>query len=108
MAKADIFEALRAKGYQIEFHSHARAILMTDFSSAMKELADVLGGVTIPIEEIVASGGGEAKGTQRLRKALVEKGWKKELGKARRPHRTECREPLPASQCRTSGHDCNV
>lgn len=78
MAKADIFEPLRAKGYQIEFHSHARAILMTDFSSAMKELVDVLGSVTIPVEEIVASGGGEAKGTQRLRKALVEKGWKKE------------------------------
>jgi hypothetical protein len=43
----------------------------------MKELVDVLKGVTIPIEEIVASGGGEAKGTQRLRRALVEKGWTK-------------------------------
>jgi hypothetical protein len=40
-------------------------------------LVGVLEGVTIPIEEIIASGGGEAKGTQRLRKALFEKGWKK-------------------------------
>ena len=44
----------------------------------MRELIEVLDNVTIPIEEIVASGGGgEAKGTQRLRRALVEKGWMK-------------------------------
>jgi Restriction endonuclease BglII len=77
MARADIFEPLRAKGFQIEFHSHARAILLTDFTRPMRELVGVLEGVTIPIEEIVASGGGEAKGTQRLRRALFEKGWTK-------------------------------
>lgn len=77
MAKADIFEPLRAKGFQIEFYSHARAILLSDFAGPMRELVDVPDGVTIPIEEIVASGGGEAKGTQRLRRALVEKGWSK-------------------------------
>ena len=77
MSGADIFEPLRAKGYQVEFQAHARAILLTDFQAPMQELVEVLQGVTIPIEEIVASGGGEAKGTQRLRKALVEKGWKK-------------------------------
>ena len=30
---------------------------------------------TIPIEEIIAGGGGEAKGTQRLRRGLQAKGW---------------------------------
>jgi hypothetical protein len=77
MSEADPFEALRVKGFQIEFYSHARAILLGDFPEPMKELGNVLGNVTVPIEEIVASGGGEAKGTQRLRRALVEKGWRK-------------------------------
>jgi hypothetical protein len=77
MTETDIFQPLRANGYQVEFYSHAQAILLNDFTMAMQELVGVLGGVTIPIEEIIASGGGEAKGTQRLRRALVEKGWKK-------------------------------
>jgi hypothetical protein len=73
----DIFAPLRSKGFQIEFHSHARAILLSDFAAPVRELVEVLEATTIPIEEIVASGGGEAKGTQRLRKALVAEGWKK-------------------------------
>jgi hypothetical protein len=77
MSEAGPFEALRGKGFQIEFYSHARAILLSDFAVPMKELVDVLGNVTVPIEEIVASGGGEAKGTQRLRRALFDKGWRK-------------------------------
>jgi hypothetical protein len=55
MARSDIFESLRAKGYRVEFHSHARAILLSDFLRPMKELMEVLEGVTIPIEEIIAS-----------------------------------------------------
>ena len=31
----------------------------------------------IPIEELIGSGGGETKGTQRLRRALDQRGWKK-------------------------------
>ena len=31
----------------------------------------------IPIEEIIGSGGGETKGTQRLRNALHQQGWRK-------------------------------
>src|SRR5262245_18500300 len=77
MSNGDIFAPLQAQGFQIEFHSHARAILLNDFAAPMEELAGVLQSVTIPIDEIVASGGGEAKGTQRLRRALVEKGWNK-------------------------------
>jgi hypothetical protein len=71
------FSALSAKGFQIEFHSHAQAILSVDFPEALTELQSALSGLTIPIEEIIAGGGGEAKGTQRLRKALTAVGWLK-------------------------------
>jgi hypothetical protein len=69
--------ALSAKGFQIEFHSHARAILSVDFPDALIELENALTSLTVPIEEIIAGGGGEAKGTQRLRKALNIVGWVK-------------------------------
>jgi hypothetical protein len=72
-----MFDSLRAKDFQVEFHSHAQAILSVDFPQALVELEDALANATIPIEEIVAGGGGEAKGTQRLRKALAAKGWVK-------------------------------
>jgi hypothetical protein len=41
----------------------------------LTELEEALLATTIPIEEIIAGGGGEAKGTQRLRRALAAKGW---------------------------------
>ena len=41
------------------------------------ELKAALANTTIPIEEIIAGGGGEAKGTQRLRKTLAGAGWPK-------------------------------
>jgi hypothetical protein len=69
--------ALYSKGFQIEFHSHASAILSVDFPQALAELNTALENLTIPIEEIIAGGGGEAKGTQRLRRALDAAGWKK-------------------------------
>ncbi|MGA9868243.1 MAG: BglII/BstYI family type II restriction endonuclease [Acetobacteraceae bacterium] len=69
--------ALTAKGFQIEFVSHARAILSVDFPTALDELEQALAEATIPIEEIIAGGGGEAKGTQRLRKVLAMMNWPK-------------------------------
>jgi len=72
-----MFESLAAKGFQIEFHHHARAILSVDFPEAVAMLEEALSATTIPIEEIIVGGGGEAKGTQRLRRALAEKGWRK-------------------------------
>src|ERR1700733_4267615 len=66
---------LEPLGYQIEFHSHARAILEVDFYDTLQELSQVLVSLKIPIEEIISSGGGEAKGTQRLRRGLAQKGW---------------------------------
>src|SRR5207245_1103132 len=72
-----IFGSLIARGFQIEFYSHATAILLVDFPEAVAELEHALLEVTIPIEEIIAGGGGEAKGTQRLRRALDAMQWVK-------------------------------
>jgi hypothetical protein len=70
-----MLDSLRDRGFQIEFHSHARSILAGEFPQAIEELEEVLLGATIPIEEIIGSGGGETKGTQRLRRGLKAKGW---------------------------------
>lgn len=69
--------ALSTKGFQIEFHCHAKAILSVDFPEALADLEATLANLSIPIEEIIAGGGGEAKGTQRLRKALNALKWVK-------------------------------
>ena len=74
-----MFESLVEKGFQVEFQSHARAILGADFPTAAEELESALAATTIPIEEIIAGGGGESKGTQRLRKALTATGWVKTI-----------------------------
>lgn len=71
------FSALSGMGFEIEFHSHAQAILSIDFPDALAQLHSCLTNLTIPIEEIIAGGGGEAKGTQRLRRALTTAGWLK-------------------------------
>ncbi len=72
-----MFQGLIDKGFQIEFHSHAKAILSVDFADALADLENVLNRVTIPIEEIIGGGGGETKGTQRLRRGLAAQGWTK-------------------------------
>ena len=72
-----MFDALKARDFQIAFRSHAEAILAVDFPDAAAELEQVLLGVTIPIEELIAGGGGEAKVTQRLRRALSARSWRK-------------------------------
>lgn len=70
-----MFDRLIDAGFQVEFHSHAQAILSGDFPAVETELESVLLNATIPIEEIIAGGGGEAKGTQRLRRGLQAQGW---------------------------------
>lgn len=72
-----MFETLSANGFQVEFHSHAEAILKIDFPEVADQLEKILLKSTVPIEEIIGSGGGEAKGTQRLRHALHDDGWRK-------------------------------
>jgi hypothetical protein len=79
MMKHPDFSTLTEKGFQTEFHSHAKAILAVDFPEALVELEQALLSLTIPIEEIIAGGGGEAKGTQRLRKTLTSLNWLKTI-----------------------------
>jgi hypothetical protein len=72
-----MLDKLKKKGFEILFESHATAILEKDFPAALRELEAVLSKFEIPITEIIGSGGGETKGTQRLRHALNEQGWRK-------------------------------
>jgi hypothetical protein len=72
-----MFERLVRAGYEVEFHSHAEAILRGDFPAAADEIERALIDPQIPIEEIIAGGGGEARSTQRLRRAFAELGWPK-------------------------------
>jgi hypothetical protein len=71
------FERLITLGYQIEFHSHAEAILTVDFPDALTELDTVLDVLEIPVEILVRGGGGESETTQSLRRSLAAHGWKK-------------------------------
>jgi hypothetical protein len=72
-----MFSSLLAAGFQVEFHSHAKAILSVDFPEVAEQIERILVASTIPIEEIIGSGGGETTGTQRLRRSLHEQGWRK-------------------------------
>lgn len=72
-----MFDGLKERGFQIQTLSHAHAILSGDFPEVAEEVEAILLDSTIPIEEIIGSGGGETKGTQRLRRALRAKGWEK-------------------------------
>lgn len=72
-----MFEQLVARGYEVQFVSHAAAIVSVDFPVVAEELEAALLETRIPIEEIIGGGGGEARSTQRLRRALVEHGWHK-------------------------------
>jgi hypothetical protein len=89
-----MFESLRDKGYQIQFESHALAILEVDFPDAVQQLEEVLLTQSVPIEEIIGSGGGETKGTQRLRKGLTDKSWIKETFTIKKTINDEPRESI--------------
>jgi hypothetical protein len=68
----------------VDFRSHAKAIVAGDFPEVAAQIEEVLLASAIPIEEIIGSGGGETKGTQRLRNALKQKGWAKHNFKVQR------------------------
>jgi hypothetical protein len=89
-----MFDVLIERGYQIEFQSHALAILQIDFPDAATELEDVILNQSIPIEEIIGSGGGETKGTQRLRNGLTNKKWLKETFTIEKKINGETRESV--------------
>jgi len=72
-----MFNALRARGFDVAIRNHAGAIFSIDFSEQSEELEAALLEVSIPVEELIGSGGGEAQSTQRLRRRLYEAGWPK-------------------------------
>ena len=72
-----MFEQIKEQGFHIETLSHAEAILAGDFPEVEGEIEEILLESKVPIEEIIGSGGGETKGTQRLRRARKAKGWAK-------------------------------
>jgi hypothetical protein len=68
---------LRAAGFDVLTRNHAEAILLGDFAEETAELVAALAGFAIPAAELIGSGGGEARSTQRLRRVLAERGWLK-------------------------------
>jgi hypothetical protein len=72
-----MFDGLRERGFDLAVRNHAEAILSVDFPDQTAELVDALAEFSISASEIIASGGGEATSTQRLRRRLHEAGWKK-------------------------------
>ena len=71
------FERLTEAGFEIQFTSHAQAILHGDFPDLIGEVETALLNIRLPITEIIGGGGGEAKMTQRLRRALSDMKWPK-------------------------------
>jgi len=72
-----MFAALRAAGFDIEVRNHAEAILAVDFREQTAELCGALLALRLEAGELIASGGGEAPFTQRLRRDLDARGWRK-------------------------------
>lgn len=72
-----MFQKLIDAGFEFEIKNHARAIFSVDFPAQAQELVDALLDIKIPAEELVGSGGGEAKSTQRLRNRLYQSDWNK-------------------------------
>ncbi len=73
----DPISALEERGFDIQYLSHAKSILFGEFGEQVHELAAVLSALSLPMTEIIGSGGGETKFTQRTRKSLDARGWKK-------------------------------
>lgn len=77
---------------------HAEAILTHDMPRALEELADVLGGIKLPVEELVKGGGGEGELTRRIRRALSERhGWRK--------HRFEIKKIVDGEEKESISHE---
>jgi hypothetical protein len=77
MDEADPIGRLRESGLNVQLLSHAESILFGEFGDSLVDLSVILADLTLPITEIIGSGGGETPFTQRLRRALAERGWSK-------------------------------
>lgn len=74
-----MFEELENRGFDLVVRNHAGAILSVDFPNVAEELIGALLDLSIPAEELIGSGGGEALSTQRLRRRLYAAQWPKHL-----------------------------
>jgi hypothetical protein len=72
-----MLDRLKDHGFEVEFTSHAEAIILHDFPELIEELEDALLNISLPMTEIIGGGGGEAKMTQRLRRGLAALHWTK-------------------------------
>lgn len=72
-----MFRKLQNLGYQVEAYYHAEAILKHDLIEAAEEIIECLESFRIPVQDLVAGGGGESKGTQVLRRKFASLGWNK-------------------------------
>ena len=73
--------ALRAAGFDVATRNHAEAILTGDFAAELAPLTEALLAFRMTAREIIASGGGQAASTMRLRDALYAAGWGKHVFK---------------------------
>jgi len=93
-----MFEKIKKKGFQVLALHHAEAILTHDMPQAVMELESALLQVQIPIEELVRSGGGEGKLTQRLRRSLSDiYGWRK--------HKFEIKKTVDGEEKESISHE---
>jgi len=90
-------QPLLDKEFDVKLLSHAGAIAAGDFPGALTELVDVLSLVELPITEIIGSGGGETRFTQRLRRALAQHGWRK--------HRFEIAKTVDGTPRESTSHE---
>jgi hypothetical protein len=92
-----MFEKLKKNRFQILALHHAEAILKHDMADAVAELEAVLAEIEIPVEELVRSGGGEGQVTQRVRRALADKEWRK--------HRFEIKKIVDGEEKESISHE---
>ncbi|GGL59890.1 BglII/BstYI family type II restriction endonuclease [Wenxinia marina] len=72
-----MFDGLTEAGFDVRTRNHAAAILSHDFPEETAELVEALLAFRITLAELVGGGGGESGQTQRLRRALAERRWRK-------------------------------
>ena len=73
----DPISILGERGFDIQYCSHAKSILAGEFVDQLDEIVGVIAALSLPITEIIGSGGGETMFTQRARNALAQLGWRK-------------------------------
>ncbi|MCC5994991.1 MAG: hypothetical protein JJU18_01305 [Oceanicaulis sp.] len=72
-----MLDALRARNFDIGFHHHAGSLVAGDFPGLEDDLVHCLAEMELKISSLIGGGGGEAEGTQALRRKLVDRGWTK-------------------------------